>query len=137
MKIAVIFWSGTGNTKSMAESVVLGAKNGAEVDIFEACEFKKDDVSKYDAFAFGCPAMGAEELESDEFEPMFSSIEGELKGKKVVLFGSYDWGDGEWMRLWEARTKAVGADVVDTLIVNNSPSDEDLGKSEALGKALI
>ena len=91
-KIAVVFWSGTGNTKTMAEAVLAGAKDaGAEADLFEAADFDKSKVAAYDAFAFGCPAMGAEELEDSEFEPMFSDVEGSLSDKKVALFGSYGW----------------------------------------------
>ena len=108
-KIAVVYWSGTGNTEAMANEVAEGAKAaGAEVDVLTASEFGADKMDAYDAVAFGCPAMGAEELEDSEFEPMFSDCEGKLGGKKIALFGSYGWGDGEWMRNWVERMKNAG-----------------------------
>lgn len=93
------YWSGTGNTQAMAEAVLEGAKaGGAEVDLFTVSEFDALKVEDYDAVSFGCPAMGAETLEEGEFQPMFDSVEGYLDGKKTGLFGSYGWGDGEWMQ---------------------------------------
>ena len=101
-KIAVVYWSGTGNTEAMANSVLKGAADkGAETKLFTASEFDKDAMDGFDAVAFGCPSMGTEELEDTEFEPMFSSLTDKLNGKKIALFGSYGWGDGEWMRNWE------------------------------------
>ena len=89
-KIAVVYWSGTGNTEAMANEVAEGAKAaGAEVDVLTASEFGADKMDAYDAVAFGCPAMGAEELEDTEFEPMFNACESKLSGKKIALFGSY------------------------------------------------
>ena len=133
MKTAVIYWSGTGNTEAMAKAVAEGA--GAE--LFTVSEFS-GSVEDYDAVAFGCPAMGAEMLEEDEFEPFFTEIEGRLSGKKVGLFGSYGWGDGEWMRNWETRVESDGAVLVggEGVIANDTPSDDDLEKCRALGKAL-
>lgn len=133
MKTAVIYWSGTGNTEAMAKAVAEGA--GAE--LFTVSEFS-GNVDDYDAVAFGCPAMGAEMLEEDEFEPFFTEIEGRLSGKKVGLFGSYGWGDGEWMRSWETRVESDGAVLVggEGVIANDAPSDDDLEKCRALGKAL-
>ncbi|MBQ8567995.1 MAG: flavodoxin [Oscillospiraceae bacterium] len=133
MKIAVIYWSGTGNTEAMAKAVAEGA--GAE--LFTVSEFS-GDVSEYDALAFGCPAMGAEVLEEGEFEPFFADIESRLSGKKVALFGSYGWGDGEWMRDWADRVKNNGASLVNDegLIVNDAPSDDDIVSCKALGAAL-
>ena len=101
-KIAVVYWSGTGNTEQMANAVAEGAKEaGAEVSTLTADQFSAAKVAEFDAIAFGCPAMGAETLEEDEFEPMFTGCESALSGKKLALFGSYGWGDGEWMRTWE------------------------------------
>ena len=98
-KIAVVYWSGTGNTEQMANAVAEGAKEaGAEVSTLTADQFSAAKVAEFDAIAFGCPAMGAETLEEDEFEPMFTGCESALSGKKLALFGSYGWGDGEWMR---------------------------------------
>ena len=133
MKTAVIFWSGTGNTEAMAKAVA----EGAGTDAVQVSSFS-GDVSEYDALALGCPAMGAEELEDSEFEPFFSGIEGKISGKKIALFGSYDWGDGEWMRIWADRVKAAGAEVVDGegLICNNTPDDDALTKCRELGKKL-
>ena len=133
MKTAVIYWSGTGNTEAMAKAVAEGA--GAE--LFTVSEFS-GNVEDYDAVALGCPAMGAEMLEEDEFEPFFTEIEGRLSGKKVGLFGSYGWGDGEWMRNWESRVESDGAVLVggEGVIANDAPSDDDLEKCRALGKAL-
>ena len=133
MKTAVIFWSGTGNTEAMAKAVA----EGAGTDAVQVSSFS-GDVSEYDALALGCPAMGAEELEDSEFEPFFSGIEGKISGKKIALFGSYDWGDGEWMRIWADRVKAAGAEVVDGegLICNNTPDDDALTKCHELGKKL-
>ena len=133
MKTAVIYWSGTGNTEAMAKAVAEGA--GAE--LFTVSEFS-GSVEDYDAVAFGCPAMGAEMLEEDEFEPFFTEIEGRLSGKKVGLFGSYGWGDGEWMRSWESRVESDGAVLAGSegVIANDAPSDDDLEKCRTLGKAL-
>ena len=107
-KIAVVYWSGTGNTEAMANAVLEGARRaGNEVALFTADQFSGAQVKEYDAIAFGCPAMGAEELEDGEFEPMFADCE--LSGKRIGLFGSYGWGDGQWMRDWEARCQGLRA----------------------------
>ena len=137
-KIAVVYWSGTGNTEAMANEVAEGAKAaGAEVDVLTASEFGADKMDTYDAVAFGCPAMGAEELEDSEFEPMFSDCEGKLGGKKIALFGSYGWGDGEWMRIWEETCKADGAVLAcESVLANEAPDDEAVAACQALGKAL-
>ena len=137
-KIAVVYWSGTGNTEAMANEVAEGAKAaGAEVDVLTASEFGADKMDAYDAVAFGCPAMGAEELEDSEFEPMFSDCEGKLGGKKIALFGSYGWGDGEWMRTWEETCKADGAVLAcDCVLANEAPDDDAVAACQALGKAL-
>ena len=138
-KVAVVYWSGTGNTEEMANKVAEGAKAaGAEVEVISADDFDGTDISSFDGVAFGCPAMGDEELEDGEFEPFFSDLEGKLSGKKVALFGSYDWGDGEWMRTWCGRAKDAGAELVEDegLIVNNTPDDEGLAACRELGGKL-
>ena len=136
-KVAVVFWSGTGNTETMAGAVAEGAREaGAEVEEIGAADFSADAVAGYDAIAFGCPAMGDEELEEDEFEPMFESVKGELSGKKVGLFGSYDWGVGDWMETWKERTEGDGAEVVETVTANLEPDDDALAACKALGAAL-
>lgn len=137
-KIAVVYWSGTGNTEAMASAVAEGAREkGAEADLLTASEFSSDQVSAYDAIAFGCPSMGAEQLEESEFEPMFTACEGELRGKNIALFGSYGWGDGEWMRSWEERCSQDGANLAaDSVICNEAPDEEALSECRALGAAL-
>ena len=137
-KVAVVFWTGTGNTLTMAQDVVEGAANaGAEAVLVAASEFNKEKVAEYDGIAFGCPAMGAEVLEESEFDPMFTEVEASLNGKKIALFGSYGWGDGQWMRDWEDRCKAVGAKlVVDSVMANYAPGESELEECRALGAAL-
>ena len=99
MKVTVVYWSGTGNTQAMAEAVAQGAKDaGAEVDLLQVSETSAAALESCDRLALGCPAMGAEVLEETEFEPFFTELEGKLSGKRVALFGSYGWGDGQWMR---------------------------------------
>lgn len=138
-KIAVVYWTGTGNTAVMAGSVAEGAKKkGAEVSVFTSAEFNGSMVADYDGIAFGCPSMGAEQLEESEFEPMFIECESALKGKKVGLFGSYGWGDGEWMRNWEDTCRADGATLVaDGVICNGLPDDAAMAECEALGASLV
>ena len=137
-KAAVIYWSQTGNTEAMAQAVCEGAKAaGAEVDLMEVADTNADAAAAYDALALGCPAMGDEELEDGEFEPFFSELEGKLSGKKLVLFGSYDWGDGEWMRVWEGRCKTAGADLAcDFVICHLEPDEEGKEACRKLGAAL-
>ena len=137
-KVAVVFWSGTGNTEAMADAVAQGARGaGASVDVLGPSAFDASKVAAYDGIAFGCPAMGAEVLEEDEFEPMFADVKGALSGKPIALFGSYGWGDGEWMRDWEDDCKAAGADlVVEPVMANEAPDDEALAACKALGAAL-
>ncbi len=136
--IAVVFWSSTGNTESMANAVADGAKGaGANVTLIEAAAFDADQVDQYDAIAFGCPAMGDEVLEEDEFEPMFAGLENKLSGKKIALFGSYGWGDGQWMRDWEERAKKAGAVLAsESVICNDAPDDEAAASCKALGASL-
>ncbi len=134
-KIAVVYWSGTGNTESMANAVAEGA--GADATLVTADSFTADDVAAYDAFAFGCPSMGAEVLEEDEFEPMWDNVVDALSGKNIVLFGSYGWGDGEWMRNWEEAANGAGIQVVDTYICNETPDDDALEACKALGAKLV
>ena len=134
MKTAVIYWSGTGNTEAMANAVA----EGAGVDAVTVSDFS-GNVEEFDALALGCPAMGAEVLEEDVFEPFFTEIESKLSGKKVFLFGSYGWGDGEWMRNWQERVTAAGAELVtdEGYTVNEAPSDDDLAKLKAIGAELV
>ena len=137
-KVAVVYWSGTGNTEKMAQAVADAASaKGADVDLLTVDAFDTGAASAYDAIAFGCPAMGAEVLEESEFEPMFAAVEGSLGGKTIGLFGSYGWGDGEWMRSWEDRCRAANAVLVmDGVMANNEPDDEALAACASLGEAL-
>ena len=134
MAAAVIYWSGTGNTEKMAKAVA----EGAGVEAVSVSDFK-GDTADFDAIALGSPAMGDEVLEESEFEPFFAGIEGKISGKKIALFGSYDWGDGQWMRTWEDRVKAAGAELINGagIISNLEPSDDILAQCKELGKALV
>lgn len=135
-KFAVVYWSGTGNTETMANYVADGiTQTGNEAEVFTAADFNASMVADYDGIAFGCPAMGAEQLEESEFEPMFEDVKGELSGKNIVLFGSYGWGDGEWMRNWQEDCEGIGAILMaDPLVVNEAPADDS--ECVELGKAL-
>lgn len=131
-KVAVVYWSGTGNTEAMANAVA----NGAGTTVIPASAFDASAVAEYDAFAFGCPSMGAEQLEESEFEPMFASVEGSLAGKKVGLFGSWGWGGGAWMEDWKARCEADGMTVVSAVTCSGAPDDGVLAELEELGRTL-
>ena len=134
--IAVIYWSGTGNTEAMAKAVLKGAGVGAE--LFSVSDFDESRIDSFDAFALGCPAMGSEALEDGEFEPFFENVKPSLAGKKVALFGSYGWGDGEWMRSWEDSCAEAGITLaVDSVICNDAPDNEALEACKALGAALV
>ncbi len=138
-KIAIVYWSGTGNTEAMAARVVEGVKEkGGEAVMLTAAEFDASMMDSFDAVAFGCPSMGSEQLEESEFEPMFSSCEPKLKDKKIALFGSYGWGDGEWMRNWEETCLADGAILAcNPVICNDAPDDDAIADCKALGAALV
>ncbi|WP_058484999.1 flavodoxin [Defluviitalea phaphyphila] len=135
-KIAVIYWSGTGNTEQMAKAITDGIKsNGANVDLFFVSDISAEKAATYDKLVLGCPSMGDEVLEEGEFEPFFSELEGKIKDKKVALFGSYGWGDGQWMRDWEDRIKASGAILYkEGLIINEAPDDEGITNCNNFGK---
>ena len=137
-KIAVVYWSGTGNTEAMANAVLEGAKGkGADAVLFTSAEFVDSMMDAFVAVACGCPAMGDEVLEESEFEPMFSSCEPKLSGKKIALFGSYGWGDGEWMREWEMNCKQAGAVLAcESVICNEMPDDEGIQSCRTLGEML-
>ncbi|WPC25095.1 flavodoxin [Brachyspira hyodysenteriae] len=138
-KIAIIYWSGTGNTEIMAQNVQKGIENaGGEADIFSVSSFDAANINNYSKLALGCPAMGAEVLEESEFQPFYDSVRGSLSGKKIALFGSYDWGDGEWMRIWQDDISSSGASLVkDGLIANLAPDDEAINECKSLGEALL
>ena len=135
-KMAVIYWSMTGNTQAMAEAIAEGAREGgAEVDLFPVDQVTVGQAVEYDKLALGCPAMGAEVLEESEFEPFFTELEGRLGGKRVALFGSYGWGDGQWMRDWQERVEGANADLYQGqgLMVNETPDDGALEQCRAFG----
>lgn len=138
-KIAVVYWSGTGNTEAMANAVADGVnENGGNATLYTADSFNGDMVNDFDAIAFGCPAMGAEVLEDEEFEPMFNGCESSLNGKKIALFGSYGWGDGEWMRNWVEQMTGAGAEMIvaEGIIANEAPDADAQAACEAAGKEL-
>ena len=138
-KIAVVYWSGTGNTEAMAAAVTDGAKSkGAAVSLFTAAAFPVNQAADFDAIAFGCPAMGSETLEETEFEPMFSACQPQLSGKRIALFGSYGWGDGEWMRSWEEACRASGAALAcGSVICQEAPDESATRQCAALGASLV
>ena len=135
-KVAIVYWSATGNTEAMARCIAEGA--GGNADLLTCGDASPSALACYDVVAFGCPAMGAEQLEESEFEPMFAAVEGALNGKKVALFGSYGWGDGQWMRDWCERAKGDGAVLFseEGLICNEAPDDDAQEACRKLGAAL-
>ena len=136
-KTVIIYWSGTGNTEAMAAAILEGAKAvNSDTAYFTVSDISADDAAGYDTLILGCPAMGAEVLEEDEFEPFFTSLESKIAGKNVAIFGSYGWGDGEWMRDWEKRVADAGANLVggEGLIINEMPDDAGLAQCCEFGK---
>ncbi|HBE79147.1 MAG TPA: flavodoxin [Firmicutes bacterium] len=138
--IMIIYWSGTGNTQKMAVAVAEGAKiDDTEVKILTVDAAAQENVLKADGIALGCPAMGSEVLEESEMEPFVASLAGaKLAGKPLALFGSYDWGDGQWMRDWQECMETAGAKMVaDGLIFHNTPDETGLAGCRELGKKLV
>ena len=135
-KTAVVYWSSTGNTEAMAQAVLEGMKEaGAEAVLLTPDAVDAGALAGMDAIAFGCPAMGSEVLEECEFEPMFSGCKNRLGGKSVGLFGSYGWGDGQWMRDWAQRADSAGANVYqdEGLILHLTPDEEGLEQCRTFG----
>ena len=138
-KVLVTYWSGTGNTEKMAEYIAEGAKaGGAEVDCKVISQVTVDGALGYDVVAIGSPSMGAEVLEENEIEPFVTELEGKAKGRKIAIFGSYGWGDGEWMRNWNDRMLGCGANLLDGegLMVHETPEGEDIEKCKDFGGRL-
>lgn len=137
-KLAIVYWSGTGNTEAMAQAVAEGAQAaGSAVEVLTADAFDAAKVPEYDAIAFGCPAMGAEELEETVFRPMFDKCLPSLAGRKIGLFGSYGWGGGEWMTSWEEECRSAGASLAAaSVMANEAPDEEALQLCRDLGKSL-
>ncbi|MBM6855742.1 flavodoxin [Mediterraneibacter glycyrrhizinilyticus] len=139
MSISVVYWSGTGNTQAMAEAVAEGIRGaGAEAAVMEVSDADAAALAGENAFALGCPSMGAEQLEESEMEPFVEALEPLVSGKAVLLFGSYGWGDGEWMRDWAERMKNAGAVLVreEGVIANETPDEEALEECRAAGREL-
>ena len=138
-KIYVVYWSQTGNTESMANAVAEGIKEaGKEAQVVQVSDISADELVKTNTFALGCPAMGAEVLEECEMEPFVCDLEKQVSGKTIALFGSYGWGNGEWMQDWTERMKNAGATVVNDegLICQEAPDDNGVEACKELGKAL-
>ncbi|HAS73476.1 MAG TPA: flavodoxin [Clostridiales bacterium UBA8960] len=137
-KIAIIYWSGTGNTEIMAEAILAGALSaGAEASLYKVEDISVEKALEFDQLVLGCPSMGAEVLEEIDFEPFFTSLEGKLSGKNVALFGSYGWGDGEWMRDWQTRVETSGAKLFEEgLMINETPDDEGVSICKAFGERI-
>lgn len=137
-KIAVIYWSGTGNTEAMANAVAQGARGkGAGADLLAPGEVNSAALDAYTGIALGCPAMGGEALEEEEFEPMFEEVKRALQTQNVALFGSYGWGGGEWMRNWERDCRRSGISLCcESVICNEAPDDQTLAACRAMGEAL-
>lgn len=139
MSISVVYWSGTGNTQAMAEAVAEGIRDGgADAVLMEVGNADAAALAEEKAFALGCPSMGAEQLEESEMEPFVEALEPLVSGKTILLFGSYGWGDGEWMRDWADRMKNAGAVLIreEGIITNEAPDDEALEECRAAGKEL-
>lgn len=137
--VHIIFWSGTGNTAAMASAIAEGVKEaGAQAELISVENATADMLTEEKSFALGCPSMGAEQLEESVMEPFMCELDNSISGKEIALFGSYGWGDGQWMRDWEERINADGAVVLDGegLIANNTPSESDLDKCRAMGRSL-
>ena len=134
-KINIIFWSGTGNTESMAQAIFEGSKKTGNSKLLTVDKATLDDVKEADILFLGCPSMGVEELEETEMEPFMESISNDISGKKVILFGSYGWGDGEWMQDWEQRIKNCGGLIIEeSVICNESPEEDILKQLKVLGE---
>ena len=137
--ILVVFWSQSGNTEAMANAVADGIrKAGKEADVVFVSDASIDELKSAKVFALGCPAMGAEVLEEGEMEPFVSDLEMSVSGKTIGLFGSYGWGDGQWMRDWVDRMTSAGATVVDGegVICMGAPDADATAQCEALGARL-
>ena len=138
-EIVVVYWSGTGNTEAMAGFVGQGIKEGGkEAKVVSVSDITPDALKDCPVFALGCPSMGSEQLEEAEMEPFIEEIESLVSGKTILLFGSYGWGDGEWMRDWAERMKNAGAVLLreEGIITNDAPEDDMLEELKAAGQEL-
>ena len=137
-KIVIVYWTGSGNTEAMAHAVEEGAQNaGAEVALNFVSDISADEAASFDHIALGCPAMGNEQLEEYEFEPFFEELLPQLQGKKVVIFGSYSWNEGDWIQLWKDRLNEAGVELVaEPVKAYSYPEDDVLEACKALGESL-
>lgn len=138
-KIIVAYWSQTGNTEAMANAIGEGiTAAGAEAQVVRVSDIAAAELDSMPVFALGCPAMGAEVLEEDEMEPFVTEVESFASGKKIALFGSYGWGDGEWMRDWEDRMNVAGATLIngEGLMINEMPDADGIAKCVEFGKQI-
>lgn len=137
-KIVIVYWTGSGNTEAMAHAVEEGAQNaGAEVSLNFVSDISADEAASFDHIALGCPAMGSEQLEEYEFEPFFEELLPQLQGKKVVIFGSYSWNEGDWIQLWKDRLNEAGVELVaEPVKAYSYPEDDVLEACKALGESL-
>lgn len=139
MSILIAYWTSSGNTGLIADAIKEGiTASGESADLRMVSDITPQEAAKYDKIALGCPSMGVEQLEEFEFEPFYAALREHISGKKIILFGSYGWGDGEWMRNWEEDVRTSGALLVkDGLIVNETPDDDAKEAAKALGQALV
>lgn len=138
MKSVIVYWSGTGNTEMMAGLIQKGLENkGAAVTKAFVGELPDDEILAADLILLGCPSMGDEVLEEAEFDPWMTSVEGRMAGKTIAIFGSYDWGDGQWMRTWVERMESAGANVKSSLIVNLTPEGDTEQQCVQFGESLL
>lgn len=138
-KVSIVYWSGTGNTEAMAAYIAEGVKEaGKEADLLPVSIASVDDLKAAKAFAIGCPSMGAEQLEEMEMEPFMCDLENSIAGKQIVLFGSYGWGNQEWMRDWEDRVSQAGATVLggEGIAVNAAPDEDAAEQLKDAGRML-
>ena len=137
-KAIIVYWSSTGNTEAMANAIAEGVKAaGGTPELVFVDSVSVDELLAQPAFAIGCPAMGAEELD-ESVDSFITEIEGKVSGKNILLFGSYDWGDEEWMRLWVERMQNAGANIIggEGIIANLEPDADAKAALEAAGKQL-
>ncbi|RDY23350.1 flavodoxin [Romboutsia maritimum] len=134
-KINIIYWSGSGNTETMAESVYSTCKDNAHSKLLSVDKASIENINEADILFLGCPSMGDEQLEESEMEPFMETISSSIKDKKIILFGSYGWGDGQWMKDWEERIKSLGGILIeDSIISNYEPSESETDLLKSLGK---
>ncbi|WP_294403555.1 flavodoxin [uncultured Clostridium sp.] len=123
----IVYYSLSGNTKRMAELIADGIKmRGKDAELVDFESIGAEEAVNEEVIILGCPSQGVESLEESVVEPFVESLEGKINGKKVALFGSYGWGNGEWMKDWEERLESYGGKLIgEGLIINEMPEDEN------------